>query len=195
VKVEIHVALCAVCLEDSMDGDIVECDRCGTSVHEGCYGVPEDAAGGAEKSSVSSFTTIPWFCDACKAGVDPLTCPCELCPVRGGLYKQATNGHWVHMVCSLYTPGIEYVEPTLLSGVTLDCISAVRWGAKRCQLCEDEFYSRTGVCIGCDAGLCKSFFHSTWYMQYRLKFPRTILSFAVPSTKVFSVRWTAMTKM
>ena len=34
------------------------------------------------------------------------------------------------MVCSLYTPGIEYVEPTLLSGVTLDCVSASRWGAK-----------------------------------------------------------------
>jgi hypothetical protein len=62
--------------------------------------------------------------------VDPANCACELCPMRGGLYKQATNGHWVHMVCSLYTPGIEYVEPALLSGVTLDCVSASRWGAK-----------------------------------------------------------------
>lgn len=34
------------------------------------------------------------------------------------------------MVCSLYTPGIEYVEPALLSGVTLDCVSASRWGSK-----------------------------------------------------------------
>ena len=31
-----------------------------------------------------------------------------------------------------------------------------------CQLCEDEQYARTGVCISCDAGLCKSFFHVTW---------------------------------
>ena len=29
-------------------------------------------------------------------------------------------------------------------------------------MCEDDFYSKTGVCIGCDAGLCKNFFHVTW---------------------------------
>ena len=34
------------------------------------------------------------------------------------------------MTCGLYTPGIEYVEPARLSGVTLDQISATRWGAK-----------------------------------------------------------------
>ena len=34
------------------------------------------------------------------------------------------------MVCSLYTPGIEYVEPDLLGGVTLDTLPAAKWGAK-----------------------------------------------------------------
>ena len=34
------------------------------------------------------------------------------------------------MVCSLYTPGIEYVEPDLLSGVTLETLAAAKWGAK-----------------------------------------------------------------
>ena len=34
------------------------------------------------------------------------------------------------MVCSLYTPGIEYVEPDLLSGVTLDKVPANKWGAR-----------------------------------------------------------------
>ncbi len=65
-------------------------------------------------------------------------------------------------MCGLYTPGIEYVEPTLLSGVTLDRISAGRWGAKDCQLCQEEIYSRTGIIINCDAGLCKACFHVTW---------------------------------
>jgi hypothetical protein len=64
----------------------------------------------------------------------------------------------------LYTPNVEYMEPTLLSGVTLDQLPASRWGNKACQLCEDVSMSRTGVCIGCDAGLCKSSFHVTWYV-------------------------------
>jgi hypothetical protein len=32
---------------------------------------------------------------------------------------------------------------------------------KACSLCEDERLSRTGVCICCDAGMCKSYFHVT----------------------------------
>ena len=38
-----------------------------------------------------------------------------------------------------------------------------RWGAKSCALCSDPWLSRTGVCIGCDAGMCRTFFHVTWY--------------------------------
>ncbi len=69
---------------------------------------------------------------------------------------------WVHVVCMLYTPNIEYMEPSLLSGVTLDQFPPTRWGSKTCQLCEDARMSKTGICIGCDAGLCKSSFHVTW---------------------------------
>ena len=44
-------------------------------VYIGCYGVPEED-GGDDKSSLSSFTTTPWFCDTCKAGIDPMNCVC-----------------------------------------------------------------------------------------------------------------------
>ncbi|XP_067282618.1 PHD finger protein 14 [Pseudorasbora parva] len=30
-----------------------------------------------------------------------------------------------------------------------------------CSLCEDARFARTGVCISCDAGMCRSFFHVT----------------------------------
>lgn len=36
-----------------------------------------------------------------------------------------------------------------------------RWGSKVCSLCEDLRYAKTGVCIGCDAGMCRSYFHVT----------------------------------
>lgn len=55
------------------------------------------------------------------------------------------------------------MEPSRLSGVTLDQLPASRWGGKVCQLCDEVPVSRTGICIGCDAGLCKSSFHVTWY--------------------------------
>ncbi len=69
---------------------------------------------------------------------------------------------WIHVVCGLYTPGIEYAEPNLLSGVTLDRLIASRWGAKECQLCLEMAQSKTGVVINCDAGMCKACFHVTW---------------------------------
>ena len=75
------------------DGDLVECDRCGIAVHEGtfysftvccylykfmcvgCYGVPEDEDTTRDDcSDLSSFTTVPWFCDACKAGINSFHC-------------------------------------------------------------------------------------------------------------------------
>nr|CAD7449260.1 unnamed protein product [Timema bartmani] len=37
-----------------------------------------------------------------------------------------------------------------------------KWGAKTCCLCEDGHFARTGVCIGCDAGMCRTYFHVTW---------------------------------
>jgi hypothetical protein len=32
-------------------------------------------------------------------------------------------------------------------------------------LCEDKRFEMTGVCIGCDAGMCKTFFHVTWWVN------------------------------
>lgn len=49
-----------------------------------------------------------------------------------------------------------------LSSVTLFEMPYNKWGAKTCCLCEEERYARTGVCIGCDAGMCRTYFHVTW---------------------------------
>ncbi|BHF58941.1 PHD finger protein 14 [Sparganum proliferum] len=35
------------------------------------------------------------------------------------------------------------------------------WSSRECCLCEDKFFAWTGVCISCDAGLCKNYFHVT----------------------------------
>ena len=151
--------VCCACLGDRSDesNEIVECDGCNITVHEGCYGVSESVS---VSSTISSCSTEPWFCEACKANVkDP---DCELCPNRGGIFKETDCGKWVHLVCALYVPGVAFGEVDQLSMVTLFEMQYNKWGAKMCSLCDDERFARTGVCIGCDAGMCKTYFHVTW---------------------------------
>ncbi|KAK6182171.1 hypothetical protein SNE40_009912 [Patella caerulea] len=154
---DIKIVICCVCLTDVTgdDDEIVECDNCGASVHEGCYGISDFQS---TTSTDSSASTEPWFCDACKAGVKP---SCELCPNFGGIFKETDTGKWVHLVCALYTPGVAFGDVDKLSPITLFEMPYARWGARECSLCEDIRYSRTGVCISCDAGMCRSYFHVT----------------------------------
>ena len=150
--------ICAVCLgdTDSQGDEIVECDGCGVSVHECCYGISESTS---VASTNSSSSTEPWFCEACKA--DNARPFCQLCPNRGGVFKETDVGQWVHLTCALFVPGIAFGDPDGLSSVTLFEMSYGLWGAKTCSLCTEEYLSKTGVCIGCDAALCKAHFHVT----------------------------------
>lgn len=153
--------ICCACLGDRSDdtNEIVECDGCKITVHEGCYGISDSIS---ISSTVSSCSTEPWFCDPCKANIrDP---DCELCPNKGGIFKETDCGKWVHLVCALYVPQVAFGEVDQLSSVTLFEMQYNKWGAKTCSLCEDDHFARTGVCIGCDAGMCKSYFHVTWYI-------------------------------
>lgn len=151
--------VCCACLSDRSDdsNEIVTCDNCKITVHEGCYGISDSAS---VSSTVSSCSTEPWFCEPCKANIkNP---DCELCPNKGGIFKETDCGKWVHLVCALYVPGVAFGEVDQLSSVTLFEMQYNKWGAKTCSLCENEHFARTGVCIGCDAGMCKTYFHVTW---------------------------------
>nr|XP_022908954.1 PHD finger protein 14 isoform X1 [Onthophagus taurus] len=153
-----QLLICCGCLGDQSDGinEIVECDSCGVTVHEACYGITDSAS----LSSTDSLSpTAAWFCEACTAGVK--TPICELCPNSGGIFKETDVGKWVHLVCALYIPGVAFGEVDKLSNVTLFEMPYNKWGAKPCSLCVDDRFARTGVCIGCDAGLCRNFFHVT----------------------------------
>ncbi|XP_061695197.1 PHD finger protein 14 isoform X2 [Syngnathoides biaculeatus] len=153
-----HILICSVCLGDnSEDADeIIQCDNCGVTVHEGCYGV--DGESDSIMSSASENSTEPWFCDACKNGVMP---SCELCPNQDGIFKETDAGRWVHVVCALYVPGVAFGDIDKLRPVTLTEMNYSKYGAKECSFCEDNRFARTGVCISCDAGMCRSYFHVT----------------------------------
>ncbi|XP_069504733.1 PHD finger protein 14 isoform X2 [Ambystoma mexicanum] len=153
-----HILICCVCLGDnSEDADeIIQCDNCGITVHEGCYGV--DGESDSIMSSASENSTEPWFCDACKCGVSP---SCELCPNQDGIFKETDAGRWVHIVCALYVPGVAFGDIDKLRPITLTEMNYAKYGAKECTFCEDPRFARTGVCISCDAGMCRAYFHVT----------------------------------
>ena len=150
--------VCGICLESisTEQDELVGCDGCGITVHEGCYGDAEDSV--EEDKSDSDADTEPWFCDACKANAEGF---CELCPVKGGILKQTDTGSWVHLICALYVPGVGFRDVDKLQTVVLDDITPSRWGSRQCKLCEDQRFSKTGICIECDAGLCKTYFHAS----------------------------------
>jgi PREDICTED: similar to phd finger protein len=147
---------------------LVECDSCGITVHENCYGVTNDTEVDNESvhSNASSSSTEPWFCDSCLANVSSPSC--DLCPNTGGIFKQTDVKRWVHLVCALYIPGVAFSDTTRLVGVTLFELPYFKWGSRVCSLCEDERLSRTGICISCDAGMCKSYFHVTCAQSHGL---------------------------
>ncbi|PFX20610.1 PHD finger protein 14 [Stylophora pistillata] len=163
---KVDILICGICLDDISDeGDeIVECDNCGITVHEGCYGINDEDSDSGKSNDTDSPTEL-WFCDACKLGVQP---DCELCPNLGGIFKETDMGQWVHLLCALYTPDVAFVKPEQLQCVTLSEVPPYKWGAKDCTLCEDERFCRTGVCIECDAGMCRTYFHVTCAQMYGL---------------------------
>ncbi|KTF81347.1 hypothetical protein cypCar_00021111 [Cyprinus carpio] len=133
-----HILICCVCLGDnSEDADeIIQCDNCGVTVHEGCYGV--DGESDSIMSSASENSTEPWFCDACKNGVTP---SCELCPSQDGIFKETDAGRWVHVVCALYVPGVAFGDIDKLRPVTLTEMN----------------YSKSAVCARMHALLAQAF--------------------------------------
>ena len=66
-------------------------------------------------------------------------------------------------------PGVAFGDPDKMTKVTIFEMNYVNWGRRVCSICSSTLaqsyfsggarLSRTGVCIHCDAGLCKSFFH------------------------------------
>ena len=157
-----QVKVCGTCLMTHSDhsNEIVECDGCGVSVHESCYGIHES---GSVASNASSACTEPWFCEPCMAGVSQPQC--ELCPNIGGIYKETDTGAWIHLVCALYIPHISFFDQERMSRPTLFELNYQSWGRRTCALCRNIKYARTGVCIECDAGMCKSYFHVTCAQQ------------------------------
>lgn len=148
----LQVSICCVCLSGPEEDNVIECDSCGVTVHEGCYGAtPTDPD--------NDQIDMTWFCEPCVANLD--IHQCELCPNKSGAMKHTDSGKFAHMVCALYSDGIGFNDTTKLEPIITTDIPPSKFGYKKCDLCEDIRYAYTGLVVECDAGLCKSSFHIT----------------------------------
>lgn len=160
-------AICCICLNMKTSNDeIVQCDLCGLTVHEGCYGVVDTPT--EDGSESSSESTEPWFCEPCLAGHDSGHVFCELCPNIGGAYKRTDTGRWVHLLCAFYNSNVTFGDTERLSAVCLSGVTPMQYGARSCSLCTNKLLSRTGVAVKCDAGMCKIYMHVTCGQKHGL---------------------------
>lgn len=83
----------------------------------GCYGVSDVES---FSSTDSLCQSAPWFCEACSAGIEDPSC--ELCPNKGGIFKETDVGKWVHLVCALYVPGVAFGEVSKFHNVFTYCV-------------------------------------------------------------------------
>ncbi|CAI5743552.1 unnamed protein product [Peronospora destructor] len=154
---------CSICLEsESCDEDpIVFCDGCNVAVHQFCYGI-------------SVIPSDKWFCDICaetrssECTAKPNQRVCQLCPLRGGAFKQTKCGKWVHVQCFLWIPEFR-VEKSGDDVLVLGELSRLDPDRKTldCSLCHSQ--KGYGI-IQCAHKRCLAAFHVSCaaFARYRM---------------------------
>ncbi|KAI9597470.1 PHD-zinc-finger like domain-containing protein [Syncephalis fuscata] len=136
---------CQICLDSECDNTnaIVFCDGCNLAVHQDCYGIPYIPEG-------------QWLCRKCMISPEqPVSC--IFCPNEGGAFKQTTNNKWAHLLCALWIPEVQIVNPVYMEPVdAIDHIPKSRWKLI-CSICK----VRKGACIQCCHKFCFTAFHVT----------------------------------
>ncbi|CAI9114672.1 OLC1v1015446C2 [Oldenlandia corymbosa var. corymbosa] len=147
-------SLCHYCSTGDM-GDqlnrLIVCSSCSVAVHQRCYGVQNDVEG-------------TWLCSWCrqrKYGQSGER-PCLLCSKPGGALKPAQKRDnqgpvsvFAHLFCcqwvpEVYVENIRSMEPIM----NIDGINETRWKLI-CCLCK----VKSGVCVRCSNGACRTAFH------------------------------------
>ncbi|KIY62090.1 hypothetical protein CYLTODRAFT_427174 [Cylindrobasidium torrendii FP15055 ss-10] len=144
-------APCAICTESEVENAnaIIFCDGCNLVVHQACYGVPYIPEG-------------QWLCRKCVLSPNqPVNC--ILCPNEGGAYKQTTHGEWVHLVCAMWTPGVEIMNEKVQEPIDVSRLDPARERLV-CIVCNIHY----GYPAQCLHKVCEKPYHVTCARKWQL---------------------------
>lgn len=149
---------CCVCFKnyEKRKNFLRECIHCHIVVHEACYGNMLISKEMAKHS---------FECDTCVyakslSNTNAMNIQCVLCPCVNGALKKTTGNQWVHILCSLYIPEIDFADNGLIK---IDKIPNNRF-CKECHYCYtkgDVHILMYGACIECYKKNCSLKFHVT----------------------------------
>lgn len=133
---------CMIC-DDAIikENPIYVCVKCDIKVHKFCYGIQEPLDN--------------WKCSPCSHNVEKKDrIKCQLCPNKGGVMKRTKSGKWVHVICSLFMPGVTFSNPDKMEPVDISMVPAMNKN-KTCSFCNTS----NGACTTCTTKGCKVKFH------------------------------------
>lgn len=134
----------SVCVDpEESDNPILKCEFCEVRVHALCYGV-----------DVQNDPIDMWLCSPCKIEIrDP---QCVLCKQTTGAMKKTTCGNWVHVICALFTEGVNIEDTNDMEPINLSRVSNSKRN-KTCAYC----MKTAGFCSLCSKGKCTKRIHIT----------------------------------
>lgn len=81
---------------------------------------------------------------------------CILCPTKGGALKRTSDFRWAHIVCGLWIPEAEFLDPEGRDVIHPYTINEQRLDLT-CSICNKQ----GGACIQCKAPRCLTAFHAS----------------------------------
>lgn len=126
--------MCSMCKDQNDDENpIITCSKCELNVHVCCYGI----------QNIEKF-----ICSPC--GNEAGDVNCALCEKPRGAQKKTTDGRYVHVLCTLFTEGAEFIDKDLMEPID---ISGVKPPKKRapCVYCNESM--GTFKCYKCPKAL------------------------------------------
>lgn len=143
----VKCSLCGEC--DIYENRIIKCAECGLNVHTFCYGI---------KNAVNNDGDVSqsWKCSPCQRGISA-TIICELCQQAGGAFKQSACDKWVHLICALFTDGVEFGNAIEMEPIHLSPIWNTIRPQRMCAFC----LKTLGFCRLCSKSTCKNSVHIT----------------------------------
>jgi NuA3 HAT complex component NTO1 len=103
---------CFVCIDPEIsENPIYNCNSCGVRIHALCYGI-----------DVEAESQDNWLCSPCKSEFTG-TMRCEFCPKSDGVFKRTSCGKWIHVICALFTDGVQFEDNNSMEPVDVSRVS------------------------------------------------------------------------